>query len=201
MYPKPYQNVILWFDFFFLKNRFFRTFFYSNFHPNQSTSWSDHRKVPDVSTSEGRRSWRKSRITNPRLGICRPWTVDTCRYLQCCCTMCMSDNFTKNQKLLPSACLKITTFKCTFGKEWLMESEMRMSVFFHKKIDFFKVPETLSKCFPSYSDRLSGLVSASKWFWTYPHRLWKKSIFWWKNAHLVRNGVWGQKWEWVFFFS
>ena len=69
------------------------------------------------------------------------------------------------------------------------------------KIDFFKVPETFSKCFPSYSDRLSGLVSASKWFWTYPHRLWKKSIFWWKNAHLVRNGLWGQKWEWAFFSS
>ena len=69
------------------------------------------------------------------------------------------------------------------------------------KIDFFKVPETFSKCFPSYSDRLPGLVSASKWFWTYPHRLWKKLSFWWKNAHLVRNGLWGQKWEWAIFSS
>ena len=74
--------------------------------------------------------------------------------------------------------------------------------FFHQKIDFFKIPETLRKCILLYSDRLWGLVSASEWFSTYLHRLWKKSFFRWKKTRfLVRDGLWVQKWEWTFFLS
>ena len=105
---------------------------------------------------------------------------------------------------LPSSSLKKIDFlmkKCTFGKEWLMGSEMRMSVFFIKKSLFFKVPETLRKCILLYSDRLWGLVSVSEWFSTYLHRLWKKSFFRWKKrVFFVRDGLWVQKWEWTFFF-
>ena len=103
---------------------------------------------------------------------------------------------------LPSSSLKKIDFlmkKCTFGKEWLMGSEMRMSDFFIKKSifsKFLKLWGNISYCiWTGFEVLFQPLNDFQPTFTVFE----KNPFFDEKNAFLVRDGLWVQKWEWTFF--
>jgi len=101
----------------------FAKFFISKFRPNSNLNLEWFCLLGKPLPLGDARFRTMGPMKNLRLGICRTWTVDACRYFQSCHMMGLEDKiFAKKQELAPGAGLKIPTF--VFGHEmsWPMQN-------------------------------------------------------------------------------